>query len=70
MKAPYAIAVLVALGLAGCKAEVTPAGPTGSSTSSTTVVKDIGKTRFEVPADARRRLAPNNVASVQTPRAK
>ena len=39
MKAPYAIALLVAIGLAGCKAEVTPAGPTGS-TSSTTIVKE------------------------------
>jgi len=37
MKAPYAIAVLVALGLAGCKTEVST---TPSGTSSTTVVKE------------------------------
>jgi hypothetical protein len=43
MKSAYALAALVAVALAGCKAEVTPSGSTG--TTSTTVVK-------EKPADS------------------
>jgi hypothetical protein len=37
---------------------------------ATTVVKDIGKTRLDVPADARRKLGAINVAAAQIRRAK
>ena len=40
MKAPYALALLLALGLAGCKTEVSTTPASSGTSTSTTVVKE------------------------------